>query len=160
MVLRSQSRMRPAKNRACDRICTSKSRGRGGIGIRSGLKIRRRKACGFESHRSYQGRAWLPGGFRPMAASRRKGLEPMRWNSVKKTCQWHVFRNSPDRACEGGVRVREAGARIPPPPPRNYEPSQSRGLFLCSPPQSEYGGLHCDNRLSKAKERPYGRSYC
>lgn len=26
---------------------------RGGIGIRSGLKIRRRKACGFESHRSY-----------------------------------------------------------------------------------------------------------
>ena len=46
--------MRPAKNRACDRICTSKSRGRGGIGIRSGLKIRRRKACGFESHRPYQ----------------------------------------------------------------------------------------------------------
>lgn len=40
MVLRSQSRMRAAKNHACDRICTSKSRGRGGIGIRSGLKIR------------------------------------------------------------------------------------------------------------------------
>ena len=54
MVLRSQSRMRAAKKRACDRICTSKSRGRGGIGIRSGLKIRRRKACGFESHRPYQ----------------------------------------------------------------------------------------------------------
>ena len=54
MVLRSQSRMRAAKNHACDRICTSKSRGRGGIGIRSGLKIRRRKACGFESHRPYQ----------------------------------------------------------------------------------------------------------
>jgi hypothetical protein len=30
--------------------------GRGGIGIRSGLKIRRRKACGFESHRPYQER--------------------------------------------------------------------------------------------------------
>lgn len=30
------------------------TRERGGIGIRSGLKIRRRKACGFESHRSYQ----------------------------------------------------------------------------------------------------------
>lgn len=29
------------------------TRERGGIGIRSGLKIRRRKACGFESHRSY-----------------------------------------------------------------------------------------------------------
>ena len=28
--------------------------GRGGIGRRSGLKIRRRKACGFESHRPYQ----------------------------------------------------------------------------------------------------------
>ncbi len=27
---------------------------RGGIGIRSGLKIRRLRACGFESHRSYQ----------------------------------------------------------------------------------------------------------
>ena len=25
-----------------------------------------------------------------------QGLEPMRWNSVKKTLQWSVFRNSPD----------------------------------------------------------------
>ena len=32
--------------------------GRGGIGIRSGLKIRRRKACGFESHRPYQVGKW------------------------------------------------------------------------------------------------------
>ena len=31
----------------------SSSWGRGGIGIRNGLKIRRRKACGFESHRPY-----------------------------------------------------------------------------------------------------------
>ena len=113
MVLRSQSRMRPAKNRACDRICTSKSRGRGGIGIRSGLKIRRRKACGFESHRSYQGRAWLPGGFRPVAASSRKGLEPMRWNSVKKTAQWAVFRNSPEGfSLRGRARASEAGVLL------------------------------------------------
>ena len=76
------------------------------------------------------------------------------------TTRCHVFRNSPDRACEGGVRVCEADTRIPPPPPRTDKPSQSRGLFLCSSPQSEYGGLHCDNRLSKAKERPYGRSHC
>ena len=41
-------------------------------------------------------------------------LEPMRWNSVKKTCRWHVFRNSPDRACEGGVGVRAANAGAPP----------------------------------------------
>ena len=41
------------------------------------------------------------------------GLEPMRWNSVKKTCRWHVFRNSPDRACEGGVGVRAANTGTP-----------------------------------------------
>ena len=59
----------------------------------------------------------------------RSGFEPMRWNSVKKTCQWHVFRNSPDRACEGGVRIREAKTRIPPPPPVKLKPGMP-GLFL------------------------------
>ena len=89
------------------------TRERGGIGIRSGLKIRRRKACGFESHRSYQGRAWLPDGFRPMAASGRKGLEPMRWNSVKKTAQWAVFRNSPEGfSLRGRARESEAGVLL------------------------------------------------
>ena len=33
---------------------------RGGIGIRSGLKIRRLRACGFESHRSYQSKNAQP----------------------------------------------------------------------------------------------------
>ena len=42
-----------------------------------------------------------------------EGFEPMRWNSVKKTCQWHVFRNSPDRACEGGVGLRRRRSRNP-----------------------------------------------
>ena len=34
------------------------------------------------------------------------GLEPMRWNSVKKTAQWAVFRNSPE-----GFSLRVRGAR-------------------------------------------------
>ena len=34
------------------------------------------------------------------------GLEPMRWNSVKKTAQWAVFRNSPE-----GFSPRGRGAR-------------------------------------------------
>ena len=34
------------------------------------------------------------------------GLEPMRWNSVKKTAQWAVFRNSPE-----GFSLRGRGAR-------------------------------------------------
>ena len=34
------------------------------------------------------------------------GLEPMRWNSVKKTAQWAVFRNSPE-----GFSLRDRGAR-------------------------------------------------
>ncbi len=44
-------------------------------------------------------------------------FEPMRWNSVKKAVQWTAFRNSPDRACEGGIGVREANAGIPISPP-------------------------------------------
>ena len=50
-------------------------------------------------------------------AWRATGIEPMRWNFVKKTCRWHVFRNSPDRACEGGVGVRAANAGVPSPAP-------------------------------------------
>ena len=42
------------------------------------------------------------------------GLEPMRWKRVKKTCLRHVFSVSPDRACEGGVRIRAADTRVPP----------------------------------------------
>ena len=38
------------------------------------------------------------------------GLEPMRWFRVKKTVQWTVFSETPDRACEGGVGGREASA--------------------------------------------------
>ena len=34
------------------------------------------------------------------------GFEPMRWNSVKKTAQWAVFRNSPE-----GFSLRGRGAR-------------------------------------------------
>ena len=34
------------------------------------------------------------------------GLEPMRWNSVKKTAQWAVFRNSSE-----GFSLRDRGAR-------------------------------------------------
>ena len=34
------------------------------------------------------------------------GFEPMRWNSVKKTAQWAVFRNSPE-----GFSLRVRGAR-------------------------------------------------
>ena len=34
------------------------------------------------------------------------GLEPMRWNSVEKTAQWAVFRNSPE-----GFSLRGRGAR-------------------------------------------------
>ena len=34
------------------------------------------------------------------------GLEPMRWNSVKKTAQWAVFRNSSE-----GFGPRDRGAR-------------------------------------------------
>ena len=49
----------------------------------------------------------------PLERAFLRGLEPMRWNSVKKTCQWHVFRNSPDRACEGGVGARVANAGVP-----------------------------------------------
>ena len=40
--------------------------------------------------------------------SPQKGFEPMRWNRVKQTCQWHVCSDSPDRACEGGVRLRKS----------------------------------------------------
>lgn len=45
-----------------DMMVGALTRERGGIGIRSGLKIRRRKACGFESHRSYHAdmaTAWI-----------------------------------------------------------------------------------------------------
>ena len=37
---------------------------------------------------------------------RLRGFEPMRWNSVKKTAQWAVFRNSPE-----GFSLRVRGAR-------------------------------------------------
>ena len=67
----------------------------------------------------------------PVFTSRVRGFEPVRWFAVKKTCQWHVFRQTPDRACEGGVRVRAAKARIPPPPPeRPFRPGSAPGLFF------------------------------
>ena len=48
-----------------------------------------------------------------MAASSRKGLEPMRWNSVKKTAQWAVFRNSPKGfSLRGRARASEAGVLL------------------------------------------------
>ena len=43
-------------------------------------------------------------------ASYLEGVEPLRWNSVKKTCQWHVFRNSPAGACAKGLSVCKANA--------------------------------------------------
>ena len=55
--------------------------------------------------------------------------EPMRWNSVKETCQWHVFRNSPDRACEGGVIACAAHNRIPSSPPPVFKPVLRTGFF-------------------------------
>ena len=36
------------------------------------------------------------------------GLEPMRWNSVKKTAQWAVFRNSPEGFSLRGLVARSA----------------------------------------------------
>ena len=36
------------------------------------------------------------------------GPEPMRWNSVKKTAQWAVFRNSPEGFSLRGRGVRSA----------------------------------------------------
>ena len=48
-------------------------------------------------------------GIQPTTLVRRghgSGLEPMRWNSVKKTAQWAVFRNSPE-----GFSLRGRGAR-------------------------------------------------
>ena len=36
------------------------------------------------------------------------GLEPMRWNSVKKTAQWAVFRNSPEGFSLRGLLARSA----------------------------------------------------
>ena len=48
--------------------------GRGGIGRRSGLKIRRRKACGFESHRPYQ----------PTGAKREKSAHPPITNACRE----------------------------------------------------------------------------
>ena len=40
------------------------------------------------------------------------GLEPMRWNSVKKTAQWAVFRNSPEGFSLRG-RARASEPRVP-----------------------------------------------
>ena len=36
----------------------------------------------------------------------------MRWFAVEETRRWRVFRQTPDRACEGGVRFCEAKARV------------------------------------------------
>ena len=43
---------------------------------------------------------------------RLRGFEPMRWNSVKKTAQWAVFRNSPEGFSLSGRGARSA-ARNP-----------------------------------------------
>ncbi len=52
---------------------------------------------------SYTGKANLLVRF--FIFSEGSGLEPMRWNSVKKTAQWSVFRNSPE-----GFSLRGKGA--------------------------------------------------
>ena len=66
---------------------------RGGIGRRSGLKIRLLRECGFESHRSYQEEKHC-GKVGPSGSGMLRGLEPMRWNAVEKTAQCAVFRHS------------------------------------------------------------------
>ena len=52
----------------------------------------------------------------------------MRWNSVKKTCQWHVFRNSPAGACAKGLSAEGAG--VPSPAPRLLRRSAERRFFV------------------------------
>ena len=59
-----------------------------------------------------------------------KGFEPMRWNSVKKTCQWHVFRNSPDRACEGRVGFAKGKPGTPLSAPETSQPRNCSWVVL------------------------------
>ena len=80
-----------------DRACE------GGVGLRR-RRSRNPSSSARDAAAPRQGRFFAPWG---------RGFEPMRWNSVKKTCRWHVFRNSPDRACEGGVGLRRRRSRNP-----------------------------------------------
>ena len=85
---------------------------------------------------------------------RSKGFEPMRWNSVKKTVLWTVFRNSPDRACEGGVGLRSnPESRHPLHIERKRLPSGGRffvlGAWLGPPP-----GHRSAARVGKAPHGP------
>ena len=88
--------------------------GRGGIGIRSGLKIRRRKACGFESHRPYQVGKWN---------DRRIDLGPSggaRTDEVdfrRENCPVGSFQEIARGLQPEGVRAAAGGAGVPPPLP-------------------------------------------
>ena len=58
---------------------------------------------------------------------------PLGWNSVKRKCQWHFRRNSPDRACEGGGERRAAARESP--SLRQRKPCRSgNGPAFFSPP--------------------------
>ena len=67
----------------------------------------------------------------------------MRWNSVKKTCQWHVFRNSPDRACEGGVGLRRRRSRNPVHSTIEILQVRKRACFLFSKDRSDERPFCC-----------------
>ena len=54
----------------------------------------------------------------------------MRWKRVKKTCLWHVFSVSPDRACEGGFGFfAERKTGVPDGPPCEFKPP-AKVVFL------------------------------
>ena len=49
-----------------------------------------------------------------------EGIEPMRWISVKKTCQWHVFRKSPEQSAIARVQICAANLESRHPLQENY----------------------------------------
>ncbi len=100
--------------------------GRGGIGIRSGLKIRRLRSCGFESHRPYQF-TWFESWFSCWDVP--VELEPMRWNCVRKTRRRRVFNDSPEAsAMLRGARSRSEGAS--PTAPTSSLGSEAAGMNI------------------------------